>query len=145
MKTVEERWFAPGSTITAASSELISLVKKTFSPQLVERGHHVLNIVVKESIVELFKPHYREQWPRACSIVEAFFSHLSYLKRTSVAGGGSMSGSARFLAWFPSARFLLQVLNKIRHVEDSQLNTIVERSIVAIGLGMSVRDFVNVL
>ncbi len=138
---------APVSSISAATSELLTLVRKTFSPQLVEEGHHILNGIVRESLVELFKPHFRDHWLRACSIVETFFSHLSFLKRSAIAGAalGPMSGSARFLSWFTSARFLLQVLNKIRHVEDSQLNSAVERAIVAIGMGMSVRDFVQVL
>lgn len=130
---------APHDVTSTSSSELQVLFSKTLGPSLIEHPgvHGVLNSIISDKLTQLFKPHMQRNWMLAADLVTSLFERLNYLKRTVNAN--------KYIAWFNTVPFLLKVLNKIRHVDDTSLNSHIERAIVAIGAGMSVEQFVQIL
>lgn len=126
---------APQNVVMAAFGELQTLFSKAISPQLVEsnNGHSVLNGIISDKLTQMFKPHTQRHWGFAAELVGSLFERLCYLKRTP--------NAHKFLQWFNTVPFLLKVLNKIRHVDDSALNSPVEKAMIAIGKGMTVEQF----
>ncbi|KAH9593153.1 putative domain NUC173 [Trypanosoma melophagium] len=132
---------APLSVVSATVSELCSLLKRTLSPYIVEssEGRETIEEIVSNQLLELLKPHHQVYWAYALEIFEALFERINYLKRTPA--GDSLPLTKRF----PSFSFLLRVLNKLRGMDDSKLNGKIERVMVAMGKGMSVREFVEII
>lgn len=130
---------APQNVVSASFGELQTLFSMSISPQIVEsnNGHSVINGIISDKLTQMFKPHTQRHWGLAAELVGSLFERLCYLKRTANAN--------KFLAWFNTVPFLLKVLNKIRHVDDTSLNTSIEKAMIAIGKGMSVESFVTTL
>ncbi|ORC91599.1 ribosomal rRNA-processing protein 12 [Trypanosoma theileri] len=132
---------SPVSVVSATVSELCSLLRRTLSPYIVEssEGREAIEGIVSNQLLELLKPHHQVYWGFALEIFEALFERINYLKRTPA--GDALPLTKRF----PSFSFLLRVLNKLRGMDDSKLNGKIERVMVAIGKGMSVREFVEII
>ncbi|RNF17952.1 ribosomal rRNA-processing protein 12 [Trypanosoma conorhini] len=132
---------APVSLVSSTASELAGLFQRTLSPYLVEslEGREMIDGIVSTQLLELLKPHCQLYWGYALEVMEALFSRLNYLKRTPA--GDAMPFTRRF----PSFPFLLRVLNKLRAMDDSKLNGKIERVMVALGKGMRVQEFVEII
>mmetsp|Transcript_32710 Transcript_32710/g.37886 ORF Transcript_32710/g.37886 Transcript_32710/m.37886 type:complete len:1233 (-) Transcript_32710:131-3829(-) len=130
---------APHEVMSTSCSQLQTLLSKTLGPSLLEkpRCHGILNHIISDKLTQLFKPHLQSAWMLAADLVTTMYERINYLKRTPQA--------SQFMQWYPASTFLLKVLNKLRYVDDSQLNAHIERAMVAIGCGMSVEQFVQIL
>ncbi|EAN79222.1 hypothetical protein, conserved [Trypanosoma brucei brucei TREU927] len=132
---------APLSVVSSTTAEFTVLIRRTISPYIVEsaEGREMIDEIVSNRLLELLKPHCQVYWSYALEILEALFNRINYLKRT--AAGDAMLLTRRF----PSFHFLLRVLNKMRRMDDGKLNGAIERAMVALGRGMTVREFVDII
>ncbi|KAG8347409.1 ribosomal rRNA-processing protein 12 [Trypanosoma vivax] len=132
---------APVSVVASTTAEFTALLQRTISPYIVEsvEGHDMIEHMVSNQLLELLKPHCQIYWSYALEILEALMNRVNYIKRTQ-------AGDTQLLTKrFPSFSFLLRVLDKLRMVDDSELNRRIERTMVALGKGMTVREFVEII
>lgn len=130
----------PSSVVSLTFRELSFLWKRSLSPYLVEsrEGQQVLDQLLSHQLLSMLKPAYQHIWPMVMDLVEIFFSRINYLKRVA-------NNHANFTSRFPSITFFLKVLHKLRDMNDSTLNGKVERAMISIAKGMTVREFVSIL
>lgn len=146
---------APAAIITATLSELSTLFDRTLSPYIVEsqEGRQMIDGLLSDELLSLLKPVYQQCWGMAMEVLATLFARLNYLKRvapppvsslmaTDAASAAAVQGRhLLFTERFPSVPFLMKVLNKLRVMDDSTLNSKVDRAFVAIGNCMSVKEF----
>ncbi|KEG14114.1 ribosomal rRNA-processing protein 12 [Trypanosoma grayi] len=132
---------APVSVVSTTVAEFTGLLQRTLSPYIVEslEGREMIEGIVSNQLLELLKPHHQTYWGYALDLFETLLNRLNYLKRTPA------GDAVAFTKRFPSFPFLLRVLNKLRAMDDTKLNGKIERVMVAMGNGMSVREFVEII
>lgn len=130
----------PVGVITSTFAELSLLWERSLSPYIVEsqEGHQLINKLLSHQLLSLMKPEYQHVWGLAMELVETFFSRINYIKR--VAGN-----AVPFTTRFPSVVFFVKVLHKLRTMNDTTLNGKIDRAMVSIAKGMTVREFVSIL
>lgn len=124
------------SVAKSTKKELLMLFDKTFTPKAVEYGAEVIDTLISK-LCSVYKAHFKEHWALVAEIVQALFTRLSFVKRTP--------NAAWLTKLFPSAAFLLRVLDKIRQAEDATLNGAVTKAIAAIASGMRAEELLSVL
>ncbi|KAG5469886.1 hypothetical protein CUR178_02028 [Leishmania enriettii] len=157
--------------VSAVLAELTCLFDRALSPYIVEsqEGQRCLDGLLSEELLSLLKPVHQQCWGMAMELLATIFKRMSYLKRVqpppeevakaraeyeaSVDNSSSATQSAlnrtrtymTFTDRFPSVRFLVRVLNKLRVMDDSSLNAKVERALVGVGCCMYMREFTELL
>lgn len=153
---------SPIPVATSALQELSELFVRSLSPTIVEsaEGQPMIDALLSHQLLSLLKPVYQNYWPMSAQLLERFFTRINYLKRLlPTPFQEPFAGDQRqrelqqvkskvgrnFTSRFPASVFMLKVLNKLRVMDDTQLNGPVERAMVALGSGMMVEEFVSIL
>lgn len=160
----------PAAVVGAVMAEMTLLFDRALSPYIVEslEGQRCLNGLLSDELLSLLKPVHQHCWSMAMELLATVFKRMSYLKRVQpppqdvaaaqaeyAAAAQGMGGAAvrmertrlytPFTDRFPAVGFLIKVLNKLRVMDDSSLNAKVERTLVAAGSCMYVREFTALL
>ncbi|CAC9533849.1 conserved hypothetical protein [Leishmania infantum JPCM5] len=161
----------PAAVVAAVMAELTLLFDHALSPYIVEsqEGQRCLDGLLSEELLSLLKPLHQQCWGMSMELLATVFKRMSYLKRvqpppqevakahaehaasigkTTSATPHGLDRTQTYIAFtdrFPSVPFLVQVLNKLRVMDDSSLNAKVERALVAVGCCMHMREFTELL
>ncbi|GET92009.1 hypothetical protein, conserved [Leishmania tarentolae] len=161
----------PAAVVATVMAELTLLFDHALSPYIVEsqEGQQCLDGLLSGELLSLLKPLYQQCWGMSMELLSTVFKRMGYLKRvqpppqevakaeaeyaasvgkTTSATPHLLDRTQTYIAFtdrFPSVRFLVQVLNKLRVMDDSSLNAKVERTLIAVGCCMYVREFTELL